>query len=357
MIRVLTATAVPVTFRLVEGYRIAGRTCTTADNIILKVTTSDGRTGFGCAAPAEEVTGETAAACRAALDDLLIPLLRGIDAADPAAVADRARQLAPRAPAARAAVDIALLDLQARRAGVPLARLLGIRRGRLLTSVTLGIDEPGDTIDRARRFLGLGFRALKIKVGEDWEADARVVHLLRRACGPDILIRADANQGYTVDTATRFLAAVEEAGLELLEQPTPAADLDALACVTGASRVPIMADESVLEADDARRVAERGAAPLVNIKLMKSGGIHAALAIGRAAAASGLRAMIGCMDESRIGIAAGLHFALACLPVDRADLDGHLDLADDVAEGGVRLRDGCVFPDYSRPGLGVTVDL
>jgi L-alanine-DL-glutamate epimerase-like enolase superfamily enzyme len=357
MIRVLSATAVPVTFRLVEGYRIAGHTYTTADNVILKVTTADGRTGFGCAAPAEEVTGESATACRAALDGLLIPLLRDSDAGQPAAIATRARALASGAPAACAAVDTALLDLQARRAGVPLVRLLGIRRGRLLTSVTLGIDDPRETLDRARRFLDQGFRALKIKVGEDWEADAGVVHRLRRACGPGILIRADANQGYSPGTAIRFLAAVEDADLELLEQPTPADDLDGLARVTRASKVPIMADESVLDAGGAQRVADRRAAPLLNIKLMKAGGVHAALAIGRTAESGGLRAMIGCMDESRIGIAAALHFALACAPVDRADLDGHLDLADDVAEGGVRIRDGCVFPDYSRPGLGVTVDL
>jgi len=357
MMRVRHATAVPITFRLVEGYRIAGHSYTSADNIILKVTTSDGRTGFGCAAPAEEVTRESAAVCRGALDDVLIPLIREIDVGDTAAVAARARALAPHAPAARAAVDMALLDLQARRAGVPLARILGICRGRLLTSVTLGIADPAETLDRARRWLGQGFHVLKIKVGEDWEADARLVRALRKACGPEVLLRADANQGYSPDTALRFLAAVEDARIELLEQPTPAGDLGGLARVTRGSKIPIMADESVLDADGARRLVECGAAPLVNIKLMKTGGIHEALALGRTVAAAGLRAMIGCMDESRIGIAAALHFALACPPVDRADLDGHLDLADDVAAGGVRIRDGYIFPEFSRPGLGVTVDL
>ncbi len=357
MIRVRHAAAVPITFRLVEGYRIAGHSFTTADNIILKVTTADGQTAFGCAAPAEEVTGESVATCREALDNILIPHLRESDAGDPTAIAARGRVLAPRAPAARAAVDMALLDLKARRAGVPLARILGICRGRLLTSVTLGIGDLQETIDRARRWLAQGFHALKIKVGEDWEADARLVHALRRACGPEILIRADANQGYSPEEALRFLAAVEGARLELLEQPSPAGDLGALARVTRGSAVPIMADESVLDADGAGRLAAAGAAPLVNIKLMKTGGLHEAIALGRVAAATGLRAMVGCMDESRIGIAAALHFALACPPVDRADLDGHLDIADDVATGGVRIRDGYISPEFSRPGLGVTVDL
>ena len=197
MIRVAGAEAVPITFRLVEGYRIAGRTFQTADNIILKVSTTDGRTGFGCAAPAEDVTGESIATARRALEDRLLPLLRESDAGNGAALAARARDLAPEAPAARAAVDIALLDLESRRAGIPLVRLLGMRRGRLLTSVTVGIGDERDGIALARRYLTQGFRALKIKVGEDWEADARLVRALRAEAGPSVLIRADANEGYS----------------------------------------------------------------------------------------------------------------------------------------------------------------
>jgi L-alanine-DL-glutamate epimerase-like enolase superfamily enzyme len=357
MIRILGAEAIPIAFRLAEGYRIAGHSYTTADNIIVKVDTSDGRTGFGCAAPAAEVTGETAAAALLALQDRLVPLLRESDAADPAGFAGRARDAAPGAPAARAAAEMALYDLAGRRARVPLARLLGMRRDRLPTSITLGIDDEAATLERARRFRDQGFRILKVKVGEDWEQDLKTLRALRQALGPAILLRADGNQGYKVDQARRFLAALRPGEIELLEQPTPADDLEGMRALADEFDTPIMADESVQDARDASRLVEARAADLVNIKLMKSGGIGEAMEIARRTGAAGLGAMIGCMDESRIGIAAALHFALAAPNVERADLDGHLDLMDDVARGGVRIEGGDILPLLDEDGLGVRVSL
>jgi L-alanine-DL-glutamate epimerase-like enolase superfamily enzyme len=357
MIRVIRVEAVPVPFRLAEGYRIAGHSYTTAENIIVKVDTSDGRTGFGCAAPAPEVTGETSAAALEALQDRLLPLLRMSDAGDPAGFARRAPEAAPGAPSARSACEMALLDLVGLRARVPLVRVLGMKRDHLPTSITLGIDEPGATLERARRHLAAGFRILKLKVGEDWQEDIRMVRLLSQALGSGVLLRADANQGYGEDAARRFLAGVPAGSLELLEQPTPAADLQALRRLTDEFELPIMADESVLGAADARRLVEARAADLVNVKLMKSGGIAEAMEIARTTHAAGIGAMIGCMDESRISIAAALHYALAAPNVERADLDGHLDLVDDVATGGVLVKNGAVLPFLDRDGLGVSVNL
>ena len=357
MIRVVSAEAVPIVFRLREGYRIAGAGFTTAENIILRISTSDGHTGFGCAAPAEEVTGESPAAALHALRDTLLPLVRESDAADPAGVARRAAALSPGCPAARAALDIALHDLLGRRAGLPLARLLGMKRERLPTSITLGIADRAATLERARRYVAQGFRILKVKIGEDWEADAALVTALSVACGPGITLRADANQGYSEAEARQFLAALRPGDLELLEQPTAAGDLEALGRLSADSPVPIMADESLCGADDARRIAAGRAARLVNIKLMKSGGLGAGLAIAAITGAAGIGAMLGCNDESRIGIAAALHCALAGPNTERADLDGHLDLADDVARGGVRIEEGYALPSLDEPGLGVSVDL
>jgi L-alanine-DL-glutamate epimerase-like enolase superfamily enzyme len=356
MIRVTGAEAVAITFRLREGYRIAGHRFTRAENVLLKITTSDGHTGYGCAAPFEEVTGEDAAATLLALNGTLIPLARGSDPARPGEVMGLAAASTPESPAALAALDMALLDLEGKRAGLPLYRLLGAARTRLLTSVTLGIeDDPAASVDRARRFIADGLRVLKIKVGEDWEADLLLVRALREAFGDRVLIRADANQGYTEETAARFLRGAASWGLELLEQPTPAADLDALRRLRAVSPVPIMADESLLTESDAARLAAAGSVDLFNVKLMKCGGVLAGLAIGRRAAAAGIGVMIGCNDESRISIAAGLHLALAAPAAERADLDGHLDLQDDVATGGVRLREGWIEP-LDEPGLGVSAD-
>lgn len=358
MIRVLSAEAVPITFRLRAAYRIAGQSIDTAFNVILKVTTSDGRTGFGCASPAEEVTGESPPACLEALNDRLIPLLRETDAADLPGILREAARAAPRCPAARAAIDMALHDLLARRAGVPLARVLGQRRQRLLTSVTLGIeDDPGVTLERARRHVRDGFQVLKIKVGENWEADARLIRALKRALGSRVAIRADGNQGYSEEEARLFLEALDPGDLELLEQPTPAGDTAALARLAAGRRVPIMADEALRTEEDARVIAARHAADLVNIKLMKCGGISEALRISGITSVAGIGAMVGCNDESRVGIAAGLHFALAAPNTDRADLDGHLDIVDDVASGGVLIEGGYIMPSLEAPGLGVAVDL
>jgi L-alanine-DL-glutamate epimerase-like enolase superfamily enzyme len=251
---------------------------------------------------------------------------------------------------------MALLDLHGRRSGLPLHRLLGSVRTRLLTSATLGIeDDITASLQRARRYVADGFRILKIKVGEDWEADARLVAALRDAFGAGLVIRADANQGYDESSAVRFLRAVESSGLELLEQPTPSSDLDALRRLRAASTIPIMADESVVTEEDAARLLAAGAADLLNVKLMKAGGVLAALAIGRRATTAGVGVMIGCNDESRISIAAGLHAALASPAAERADLDGHLDLQDDVARGGLVLRDGFIEA-VDEPGLGVSAD-
>jgi L-Ala-D/L-Glu epimerase len=357
VIRVVSAEAAPITFRLKEGYRIAGASFTEAYNVILKVTTSDGRTGFGCAAPAEEVTGESPAACLHALRGILIPLLRESDAGDAGGFARRAERLAPGCPAARAAADIALHDLMGLREGRPLVDVLGRRRARMPTSITLGIeDDPDVILERALRHVAAGFRILKIKTGESWEADARLIRALRATLPPGILLRADGNQGYTEDEARRFLGALAPGDLELLEQPTRAGDRGALARLAAASDVPIMADEAVTSPEDVAAIVQAGGADLVNIKLMKSGGIVGGMAIARRAAASGIGAMVGCNDESRISIAAGLHLALSAPGVERADLDGHLDLADDVARGGVEIEGGDLVP-LERPGLGVTVDM
>ena len=357
MIRVIRVEAIPIPFRLTEGYRIAGHTYTTAENIVVKVDTSDGRTGFGCAAPAPEVTGETPAASLEALEDRLIPLLRMSDAGDPEGFARRALDAAPSGPAARAACEMALFDLAGLRARAPVVRILGMKRDRLPTSVTLGIDEPRATLERAKRHVTAGFRILKLKVGEDWDEDLKTIRLLRQALGPDVLLRADGNQGYSEEAARRFLSGLVPGSLELLEQPTAANDLQTLRRLTDDFELPIMADESVLGAPDARRLVEARAADLVNIKLMKSGGIGEAMEIARLTRDAGIGAMIGCMDESRIGIAAALHFALAAPNVERADLDGHLDLADDIAHGGVMIENGDILPLFDRDGLGVSVSL
>jgi L-alanine-DL-glutamate epimerase-like enolase superfamily enzyme len=197
-----------------------------------------------------------------------------------------------------------------------------------------------------------GFRCLKLKGGRDVDDDVTRVMKVREAVGEAIELRFDANQGFTVEQSLRFVEETRAATLELLEQPTPKGEMDLLGRVTRQVQLPIMADESLLTLRDAFRLARRDLVDMVNVKLMKVGGIAEATQINAVARAGRLEVMVGCMDESALGIAAGLQFALVSPNVTYADLDGHLDLLGDPFAGAVRIEDGTLIAS-ELAGLGV----
>jgi len=256
-------------------------------------------------------------------------------------------------PAALAAVDMALHDLFARGLGVPLADALGRVHDRLPTSVTIGIQDGNDALALAEELVGRGFRYLKVKVGESLDQDVELLSRIHERYGGTVRIRADANVGYTVADAVRFLERTAPMDLEFLEQPVRARN-DGLRQIPERWRSRIAADESLVSERDAVALAASNPSPacgIFNIKLMKCGGVRPALRIAAVAEASGIDLMWGCMDESVIGISAALHAALASPATRYLDLDGSFDLARDVAGGGFVLENGELRP-AEAPGLG-----
>ncbi len=321
LIASVTAELTPLA--MLSPFETAARRSTVAENVRVLVTLADGTVGEGEASPADYVTGETAAGVKAAIE-AAAPDLRGTEPARSGLWSARLRALIPRGPTARSAVEMAILDAHCRGMGLPLWVHLGGAVNTIRTDLTLPISDLNTALATATRAHEMGYRSLKLKVGsQDTDADfARVAAVVEAA--PGALIRLDANQAFTADTALRFLRRCLDAGVEveLVEQPVPRDDWDGLRAMTRESPVPVIADESVVDAAAAIKVAELGAAHGVNIKVAKAG-LFGALDIIAIARAAGLKLMLGCMLESLTGIGASVHLACGTGAFDYLDLDGH----------------------------------
>ncbi len=336
---------------LKEPYTIAYETVESTTNVFLAIETDRGITGYGSAAPDLQITGETPGSVIAFIEETAYPAIEGSDPLRTAMLLERLMPHVRAHPSAIASVDMALHDILGKISGLPLWKLLGGFRDRIRTSVTIGILPEQETVKRAKDFVAQGFKCIKMKGGRDVDEDISRVLKVREALGKEIELRFDANQGFTVEEALKFVEDTRGARLELIEQPTPKGEPDLIGRVTSSVPIPVMADESLMTLRDAFRLARKDLVDMVNVKLMKVGGIAVALQINGVARSANYEVMVGCMDESALSISAGLHFALARPNVMYADLDGHLDLVDDPAAGAVILKNGTLFPS-ERPGLG-----
>jgi L-alanine-DL-glutamate epimerase-like enolase superfamily enzyme len=341
---------------LTRPYAISSRSMSTVNLFFVRVVTDTGQVGVGSGSPAEEVTGESPDATEAALGDMGDGFLLGEDPRHLGTLCRRLRGELEKTPAAHAAFDMALHDLFCQIAEVPLVDFLGRSHVSLPTSITMGIKSTEESLAEADEYLARGFRCLKVKIGRSVEEELDLLHRLRERVGQEILIRVDANQGYDLQETSRLWSDQDELRLELIEQPLLAENFPDLRKLPEDLRRLVAADESLHQAGDAVVLSRPPrVCGILNIKLMKCGGVSPALAIGQVAEATGLELMWGCMDESVISISAALHTALACPQTRYLDLDGSLDLARDPAMGGFILENG-ELRTLDRAGLGVALE-
>ncbi|MBX2928979.1 MAG: dipeptide epimerase [Saprospiraceae bacterium] len=340
---------------LSKPYTIAYKTIDHVDNLFVTIELENGITGIGAGSPAEFVTGEKIEASAATLSACAEDLLCGRDIRHYKKLIREAAAQLPDSPAALAAIDIALHDAFAQFLGLPLADFLGRIYEGFPTSVTIGIQSLEQTLEDARAFQADGFRVIKLKTGLEAERDIETFARLRETVGPEMVIRIDANQGYSRADLLRFVEGTQHLNVEFFEQPFPPGQLDEMLLLPEDLRRLCAADEDLHSMEDAVQMAHRPQPyGIYNIKLMKCGGVDHALKIAEAAELAGIDLMWGCNDESIVSITAALHAALACPNTRYIDLDGSFDLARDIVKGGFVLREGFLYAN-DKPGLGLVL--
>src|SRR5215472_8910939 len=328
--------------------------------VFVRIETRDGHVGWGEAACLGGPTWseESAESIAPTIGHYLAPALIGRDATRIEALRGEMARRVQGNPFARAAVEMALWDLNGRALGVPVARLLGGRvRDAVPLSWSLAATDPDVEVAEAQALVERGHRIFKIKTAAHPVAhDVARVRRIREAVGPDISLRVDANQGWDRATALRAIRAMEPFGLDFVEQPVARWDLEGLAQIAKSVSVPIMADESCFSPQDALAIARLGGVSILGLKVTKSAGLLGTMAIARVAEAAGMGCYVGCMIETSLGTAAYLAVGVVAPPVTwGCELFGPLLLAGDVVRRPVQYRDGAILA-LDEPGLGVEVD-
>ena len=335
-------------------FKTALRTVSSVEDVIVEMHTDCGAVGYGEAPPTGVITGDTTGAIIGAIRDHIAGHLIGRNVDEFETLLQTVQNSIVHNSSAKAAVDMALWDLYGQLYSIPVYKLMGGARKQITTDITISVNDPEMMVQDALRAVARGYDCLKMKVGVNPELDVARLRAVRAAVGKDITIRIDANQAWTPKQAIRILNNMQEQGLEieLVEQPVKACDLEGLKYVTDHSYVPVLADESVFSPADAMTILKMGAADLINIKLMKCGGLYNALKIASAAEIYGVSCMIGCMLEAKISVNAAVHLACAKNIITKVDLDGPVLCSEDPILGGA-VFDEKQITVSDAPGLGI----
>lgn len=335
-------------------FKTALRQVNSVEDVIVMVYTDSGNIGYGEAPPTGVITGDTTGGILGALEDHLIKTVVGRNVDDFEDLMLAVQGCVVHNSSAKAAMDIALWDLFGQLHKTPVYQLLGGSKTQIVTDITISVNSPEEMARDAKDAIDRGYDCLKVKVGSDPSLDVARLSAIRQTIPKECLLRIDANQAWSPKEAVKLLNQMQEKGLdiEFVEQPVAAADIDGMLYVTERSYVPVLADESVFSPQDALTIMQRRAADLVNIKLMKCGGLYNGLKIASAAEVYGVECMIGCMLEAKISVNAAVHLACAKKIITKIDLDGPVLCKEDPIRGGSVFREKEITVS-SGPGLGI----
>lgn len=331
----------------------------TRAHCLVQIVTEDGILGYGEASPAAAFMGETAYTMETVINRYLKPVVVGQNVLDISKINDLMDQMIAGNTSAKAAVDIGIHDAAGKTLAVPVYNLLGGKsRERVELAWSMGFKDFDASVEEARKYIKLGFKVMKVKVGKNIEEDTKIVGKLRNIFGPDVPLRMDANQGYTPGDAIAFLNRVAIFTPESFEQPVRKWNLEGMRHVRNHScSIPIMADESISSLHEAHNTIQGSCADYYNIKVGKVGGLYRACQVAALVEAAGFKAAAGSNLELGIGEAASVHFIVSqpavCLPSDA--LCGTGLHRENVVKNPMKMHEGMLScPDL--PGLGIEVD-
>jgi L-alanine-DL-glutamate epimerase-like enolase superfamily enzyme len=342
---------IPLRIKLKKPFIISLGRVDYAENVVVKIETRSGITGYGECCPFQTINGENVETAMA-VGSCLRENLTGMDALDIETCIRRMDRVIFGNRSIKSAFDIALHDIASQEAGVPLYEWMGGAARPLVTDYTVSLGDVDGMVEEAVGIMNAGFPAIKVKVGGDPDDDLRRIRGIRAAIRPEIPLRLDANQGWQLDAAIRVLSSLEGMNIEFCEEPIARWDFLNLPKVREASAVKIMADESCCDEHDLERLICLGACDYANIKLGKSGGLHTAMKMIRLAEAHGMKVQVGGFVESRLGFTASAHLALMSEQVAWCDFDTPLMLEEDPVGGGIGYGKGGMIGVSGQIGLG-----
>ena len=326
-----------------------------AKNVVVRIKTETGLIGFGECSPYMPINGESQDTAYV-VGQYFGKALLGKNALDLASINQQMDAVIYGNDSIKSTFDMACYDIASQAAGVPLYQYLGGKKNKTITTdYTVSIGDPDKMATDAVKILERGFPYIKVKLGKHGPTDVIRMQTIRAAVGPDIPLRIDANQGWSVEEAIETLQALAPLNIEHCEEPIPRYNYTLLPKIRAASPIPLMADECLGDEHDAERLITLNACQYMNIKLGKSGGIFHALEIVRQAEAANIKLQVGAMIESRLAMTAFAHFALCSDQIVHFDFDTALMLREDPVEGGIQYKAGGVIEVPEVPGLGAKI--